>query len=151
MGAIVLPYKCEHFGIKELVSVRAFNEKGERCWRFLNPETIWTADRLRKRYGPSFCNTWGLSDRIQAAYGTHQFRGLRLPGELSRSSDYSGHRHGKSLDQVFAEVTAEEVRQDILADPDHEDFQYITELELGVSWLHYACGTNVERILTYHP
>lgn len=137
-------YRCEHFRIEELVSRRVFLDKAHKAWRFFAPELLRTADKLRKRYGPAECNTWVFGGDIQ-------YRGLRLGDEYLASSAYSGHRHGKSLDLVFADVTAEEIRADILKFPDHEDFQFITELELGVSWVHFACCTNVERILTYKP
>lgn len=144
-------YKCRHFDIKELVSEDAYIRKGEQCWRFFRPDLLITLDKLRDRYGPTFCNTWALGERVIAQYGHFEYRGLRLPDELPSSSDFSGHRHGCAADLWFVDVTAEEVRRDILGNMYHDDFKLITEVELGTNWLHMACATNVQRILTYSP
>ena len=137
-------YRCKHFGIKELVSQRVYMDKGESAWRFFRPTALQTLDKLRDRYGKVTCNDWAFG-------GSVHFRGLRLGDEYPASSWYSAHRHGCAFDAVFANATAEEVRHDILARPDDEDFRLITELELDVTWLHFACDTNVNRIFTFRP
>jgi hypothetical protein len=47
----------------------------------------------------------------------------------------SGHKFGGCIDCDFDDVTAEEVRQYILNNP--EQFPHITALEANVSWLHF--------------
>jgi hypothetical protein len=38
---------------------------------------------------------------------------------------------------VPIKVTAEEIRQDIIAQPNGATYKYITAIELDISWLHY--------------
>lgn len=137
-------YKCDHFDIEELVSRKAFRAKGEQCWRFLNPFMLRGIDAFRKRYGPTHMNTWKWG-------GVHQYRGLRLPGELEDlSSPFSAHRRGCAADLEFEDVTPEEVRADILDGRFH--VEQLTELELATpTWVHVAFGTNVLPILTFDP
>jgi hypothetical protein len=65
-------------------------------------------------------------------------------------TEYSQHRFGRAADCIFADVTAEQVRQDVLDNPDDEDFKYITSIELGVDWFHFDVR-NCNRIMTYYP
>jgi hypothetical protein len=135
-------YKCEHFIIEELVDPDTFKARGQRAWELLDNRLLWTLDRLRMRYGSMTVNNWKWGkDR--------QWSGLRTPASPWYST-YSQHSFGRAADCLFADYTAEQVRQDILDNPDDEDFKYINSIELGVSWLHFDIR-NCDRIKAFKP
>jgi len=116
---------------------------GARLWLVFDQRLLMTRHRLRKRYGVAIMNTWH-SEKMMAAYGLHQWRGFRdfsSPYVQRDATDPFGnvsqHRFGRADDLVFLERSAADIRADILADPFHPDFEYITCIEDGVSWLHY--------------
>jgi len=78
-----------------------------------------------------------------------EWSGLRT-SDSPYYSPFSQHTFGRAADCLFADLSAEDVRQDILADPSHPDFQMIGSIELGVSWLHFDVR-NCDRIKTYYP
>ena len=52
-------YKCEHFGIKELVSPIVFDKWGEQAWMFFETNTLKDLDLIRETYGhPIIINNW---------------------------------------------------------------------------------------------
>lgn len=121
---------------------------GENLWHLIfSYEIRYTADRLRKRFGPMQMNTW-----FWAGDGGHQYRGYR-PLDSPIGAKASQHKAGNALDGVFKHRTSDEVRSEILADPDHEDFKYINCIEMGTSWVHVDCreliGTS--RIFKIYP
>lgn len=135
-------YKCRHFEIHELVPPAVFNRRGEKAWELLDVRALITLDRLRDRYGRMTVNNWKWG-------GEREWSGLRTP-DSPYFSPFSQHTFGRAFDVLFASHTAEEVRQQILGDKNHPDFEFINSLELGVSWLHFDVR-NSERIKAFHP
>lgn len=144
-------YIPKHFAAHEVVDPGTYAKFGNKAFQLIDPRILCTADRLRERYGkPIYINTY----RLKSYKGkTLRFCGYR-PKTYMNGADYSEHRHGRALDLHIVGVTAEQVRQDILADPFHEDFKYITAIEASVSWLHIDCR-NIDKqtngILIVHP
>jgi len=133
-------YICKHFKIHELVPPKVFEERGERAWELLDSRALEILDTLREKYGPMTINNykWG---------GNRQWSGLRTP-DSSYFRPYSQHVFGRAFDCLFAETTAEKVRQDIL---DHDfGLEGINSIELGTSWLHFDVR-NCKPIKTYKP
>jgi len=135
-------YKPEHFKTQEWVPPGIYKLRGEKSLEVLNPLILITADRLRKRYGPITINNWLWG-------GARKYSGFR-PKHCSEGASLSQHRLGNALDGLVQRVSAEEVRQDILGNPDLEEFEYITSLEMGVNWLHVDCR-NCKRIKLFYP
>lgn len=135
-------YKPTHFAIHELVPPAVFKERVEKAWELLDDRLLITLDRLRERYGPMTINNyyWG---------GNREWSGLRTP-DSPYGSQYSQHRFGRAADSLFKNVSADEVRRDILAFPGSWHFHMIGSVELGVSWLHIDTR-NCDRIMTYYP
>ena len=133
-----MTYIPEHFEPHELVPpdvYDALNGNPTKIFRLFDDRLLKTSDRLRDRYGPMTINNyhWG-GDRTES--------GLRHPGTATGAS-WSDHKYGRAIDTIFKNITAEEVRQEIIADPMHPDFQHITVLEMTlkgkpISWLHFA-------------
>ena len=137
-----MSYKCAHFAIHELVPEGVYKARGELAWSLMDERVLKTIDRLRERYGPMTINNykWG---------GSRSWSGLRTP-DSPYFSQYSQHTFGRAIDCLFADISAEDVRKDINANPNHPDFELITAIEEGVSWLHIDCR-NTDRLQRFYP
>ena len=133
-------YKCKHFIIEELVSPGTHAVRGHKAWQLLDDRLLMTIDMLRDKYGQMTINNWKWN-------GDREWSGLRTP-DSPWYSTYSQHSFGRAVDCIFKDVTAEQVRQDILSNPDDSNFKYINSFEEGTSWLHIDVR-NCDRILTY--
>jgi len=144
---VIPQYKPDYFTIEELVPESVFQfTKPATLWNIFDHRILITADRLRKRYGKLLANTWLWG-------GRHNYRGYRPQG-CSVGSVYSQHRFGRAIDLEPVDVTAEEIRQDILSGISERLFEYITAIELGTSWLHIDCRSHlkaVHGVLTFQP
>ena len=139
-------YIPKYFRIEELVPKTLFEQykhKQDRLWWTLDQRVLWTSDALRKRYGKMVANTWLWG-------GDHQERGLRLVGTTTGAS-LSQHLFGRANDLVPIQITAEEIRQDIINNPEFEEFKYITCIERDVWWLHYDVRNWEGKILIVSP
>lgn len=120
--------KSKYFEIHELVPEELYRERGERCWRYVPKELIMSIDTLKERFpnGSMTINNyyWG---------GNRNWSGLRTP-DSPYFSPTSMHTFFQAVDAVFSAYDVEEVRQDILDNPDV--YPYIKGLEMNVSWLH---------------
>ena len=137
-------YKCENFAIHELVPPKVYQKRGEKAWELLDPRLLITLDRLRERYGPIRVNDYGYRNP-----GNRQWSWLRTPGS-PHFSPTSQHTFGRAADCLFSDVEVEQVRKDILANPDDHAFKLINSIELDVSWLHVDVR-NCERIKAFKP
>ena len=135
-------YKCTHFSIEELVPKQVFADRGEKAWQLLDDRMLMTIDMLRDKYGSITINDWKWKDQ-----NFSQWRGLRT-ADSPYYSKYSQHSFGRAADCIFKTVTAEQVRQDILANPDDPAFRFINSFEENTSWLHFDVR-NCNRIMTY--
>lgn len=111
-------------------------------WRLIDSRVVWTADQIRKRFGSMICNDYKYG-------GENGLRGYRPPVEIIDWEAYqktgkvkttfstlsSQHCFGRALDLTPAKVTAEEIRRDIIANPQY--YKFITGIEKEVNWLHF--------------
>lgn len=156
-------YKPKHFREEEWFSpaVMAQNDTS-RIWRLVDYRILWTMDALREYFGvPVTMNDylWG---------GGNKYRGFRSYDELvdtvylrktgvirpKFSSFTSQHTLGRAADSKFRNIPAEEIRNDIRANPDAIRYQYITAVEDEVSWLHIDVRnweTTTSGILFFNP
>jgi len=135
-------YKCEHFIIEELVDPATHAKRGDRAWQLLDERMLETLDRLREKYGSMTVNNWKWG-------GDRKWSGLRTK-DSPWFSTYSQHSFGRAADCLFKETTAEQVRQDMLANPDEHTFELVGSIELDVSWLHFDVR-NCDRIFAFKP
>ena len=89
-------YKCQYFGIKELVSPIVYEKWGEQAWMFFSEDTLRDLDYIRESYGsPIIINNW-------ASGGTLKQCGLRSNMDdlvKSKKTLYlSAHTMGKGFD-----------------------------------------------------
>jgi len=142
-------YIPKYFAAHELVPPSvydALNGDERRIFNLFDDRQLRTDDMLRERYGPVTINNWKWG-------GNFKESGLRDP-RTGTGAAWSQHKFGRGTDKKFDKVTAEEIRQDILANPNNEAFQFITCIEMGVSWLHTDCRNwdkNKNGILLIYP
>lgn len=123
-------YRPEFFKLVELVNPRAFKERGERAWEYLDPYALLTLDQLRKKFGPMRLNDW-------ADGGQRDEAGLR--DFLTKTgAEWSLHKFGKAFDPKPTKATPREVYDYVLAHPD--EFPHITcveNIEATPTWFHF--------------
>lgn len=133
-------YKCRYFRIEELVPPEVFHIRGDLAWELLDSRMLGALDLLRDRFGKITVNNWVWG-------GDREWSGLRTP-DSPFYSPYSQHTFGRAADCLFASVSADEVRSEIISSP--HLFPRIMSVELDVSWLHFDVR-NCQRIKTYSP
>ena len=145
-------YQCTHFRIEELVPQRLFQEFRHRqdvLWGLFNPYLLWTADAIRDHYKCSMvCNDWLWGGRFQG-------RGYRPP-DYETGARHSTHRRGCGLDlwPDASTTNGVAIRDDIIAYPWWEPFQFITCVETNVRHLHFDLRNHdreTHGILVVHP
>lgn len=133
-------YQPKHFRIEELVPRHVFADRGSKAIELLDVNALITLDQLREKFGAITVNNWVWG-------GNRQWSGLRTE-QSPHGTQYSQHRFGRAFDCIFKNVTSEEVRQYVLANPD--EFPHITFIELDVSWFHFDTR-GCKRITTWGP
>lgn len=136
--------KCKHFAIHELVPLKVYTARGEKAWQLLDPRLVVLIDAIRDKYGRATVNNyfWG---------GKREWSGLRTP-DSKYFSPYSQHTFGRAVDIVFNDITAEDVRKDIIAYPDKWlDIVPSITLEEDVFWLHIDLRNNKKGINLFKP
>jgi len=113
-------------------------------WQLFDPRALYVGDAIRMRYGKMIANTWYWDKK-------HQYRGWR-PARCKIGATYSQHRFGRALDLIPVEVTAEEIRQDIIqADSKGTElFPHLTCIEIEIQWLHFDVR-NYDGLLIVTP
>jgi len=143
-------YKCKYFKIYELIDRFTYEKFGEEAWMFLNPLALISIDGVREFFTikrgkdvPFTINNW-------QGGGKFQFRGLR-PIFYTAGALYSQHRLGNGFDGDLKNISAEEARQEILANKDHELLKHITCIETNINWVHLDCRNISDRIRIVEP
>ena len=118
----------KYFKVQELVPEHIYLARGEKAWELIDDRVISTIDTLKERFpkGTMTINNWLWG-------GDREWSGLRT-SDSPYYSWTSQHSFGRAIDAVFSAYEVEEVRQDIIDNP--EVYPYIKGLELEVSWLH---------------
>lgn len=147
---------ADNFIIQELVHPDIYHARRDLAWHLLDPALIVVADRVREHAGPTYCNTWALSESLQEAYTRRTLSGLRpFPDVSDGYSRWSQHCYGQALDLVFQNAAAEEVRHDIVHKVLTFDVPVILETTMNgkpIGWLHIAVGNYAPgQIYTGNP
>ncbi|WP_051694167.1 hypothetical protein [Desulfohalovibrio reitneri] len=131
---MVTHYFPEFFSLDELVPREHYlTLPHSELWWLLDARLLFSADALRRLYGPMVCNDWHVG-------GGNEYRGWR-PSDCPVGADRSDHKWGRALDLVPLRTSARAIRQDIRAGADERlmhAVQYITAIEAGVGWLHIS-------------
>lgn len=139
-------FRAEEFFPPQIVESH-YIKNGEinpTIWRLIDSRVTWTAQQLRKLFGPMIINDWVWG-------GDFENRGYRDPISLidweeyaktgiiqaSWSSFTSQHCLGQAVDSSFRNELVTDIRQYIIEHKNKEEFKYITAIEKEVTWLHY--------------
>lgn len=141
-------YICRHFDVREFVPESIYNRLGANSWEAMDDRILIMADIVRSKFGRTVCNTWH-SKNLQSLIGGYSRKasGLRLPSDPSFSPT-SQHTFGRAVDLITVDTPVAVAREYILAHP--SEFEFITGVELDVSWLHIDVR-NCKPIKTFKP
>lgn len=114
----------EVYSYEDMVAQEKHLQKG---WSLLDNRLLKTIDIVREIIGkPLICNTWYQDgDRKNSGYRT-------LGGTVGVLK--SQHKEGKAVDLICPYMSAEEMRQMIIANQDR--LPYPIRIERDVTWLH---------------
>lgn len=136
-------YKTYHFGAYELVSSDVYEVLGEQSYFLFHWKILFTADQLRVHFG--------VQAHINDYYwgGQYEQRGFRRY-DYSMGAKNSMHKEGKALDMTFRNISAQEIRREIIKN--RQKFPFITRMEDKVNWLHFDIKyTGKEDIVLFNP
>jgi len=137
-------YICKHFKIYELVDPATYRRFGEQAWMFFDNDTLRMIDRLREYFNvPMVINDWHWG-------GKFQWSGLRTV-DCTEGSTWSIHRLAKAFDIKAKDISADAMRDEIMAHQDHPFLKYINRMEDDVSWLHVDRANVENRIVLFNP
>jgi len=143
-------YKPKYFSLYELVPKKIYEsvsiKEHDKLWFIFDERALITLDRLRERYGRATVNNWKQD-------GDLQLRGYRPP-TASVGTKYSQHRYGRGFDSNFANASPDEIRSDIENHFTDETFEFITCIEMNITWLHFDTrnwNKNINCILKVYP
>ena len=141
-----------NFDIREFVPKQIWERYGEKSVWFIRPQIINIAQFIRERYDkPVRLNSWHYAKDGVPVFNE---RGFRLP-DTETGSKYSQHKQGNAGDLDVRGMTADEVREDILANKQVFMDLGLTTLESGEyapTWVHFDCRTtNMDEILIVRP
>ena len=131
-------YRCKHFIIQELVPEELYESvqslplhdelKDKLLWGMFDEEALRAIDWVKATYSPDSpvsINTWKWgSDRNHS--------GVRDTNSVYYREG-SMHSLGCAFDLVFQNITAQEIRDDLV---ERKYVPHIKRVEGGVSWLH---------------
>lgn len=133
--------RSKYFKVHEFVPEHIYKKYGEKAWRFIQLGLIRTYDTLKERFpnGSITINNYFWN-------GNRHWSGLRTP-KSPYYSETSIHSFGGAGDSIFSEYDIEEVRQDIINNP--EIYPDVKGIEMEVSWLHVDVRNEDEVVLFY--
>lgn len=150
MGSIYIP---QHFSIEELLPPptllpasfeAAYHQDKSSLFRLFDYRILVTLDRLRERYGSCTVNNWhkfSESEWKDGAPNMFRFSGWR-PVDCGEGAALSEHKLFRAMDCKFSKTTPDEIWDDMLADANAPQFEYMQRIEAfgGMSWFHFDIG-----------
>lgn len=140
----------QFFKLEEIVDKKTFDQFGLSCWQLFDLQALDMLDNFREFMGvPVTCNNWNTVHVGEV----FQFRGYR-PAWCSIGAKGSPHKAGKGFDVDVKDMSAEEVRQKVLANQDHPLLKLINRIEAEVNWFHmdrFEPPKGKNRIYLFHP
>jgi hypothetical protein len=122
----------KYFKAYELVDRGTYVRLGEKSFSIFKPDALQALDDLREFLGvPLIVNNW-------IAGGSFEWRGYRTQKKaIALGAPNSRHAKGDAFDLDVQGMTAEEVRQKIIANQDNPLLEKIMRLEADKSWVHF--------------
>ena len=160
-------YTCKHFHIYELVDPTVYSAYRDRAWDMFDPKILMALDGVWEFFNPNILMSVDeakkhVSVRVNNWFwGGHlQWRGLRTK-VCKIGATKSEHRllyyrnrpphRCSAMDYDVQGMSAQDVRDQIVANQDNPLLQHITRLEKGTSWVHMDCKPVGRRIKVFMP
>jgi Peptidase M15 len=122
-------YLPKYFSVRELVPLEIYTEMGDGAIILLDDRILRVLDEVREHFDvPVTVNNWHLG-------GPFKQRGLRTE-QVPGGAAHGAHFYGRAADFDVMNMTAEQVRHEILANQQENDFSLITGMETGIPWVH---------------
>ena len=121
-----------NFTLQEFIDPDTYKKYGTSSIWFIDPRIVNLAQFIRERLGkPCTINNW-------TSGGQYQLSGFRPP-ECTIGAKLSQHRFGRAIDLKVKDMTADEVREDIISNYDVYKKVGLTTIEDGAyapTWCH---------------
>lgn len=92
-------YKCNYFGIKELVSPVVYNTWGEKAWMFFEESVLKDLDLIRETWKSEIIiNNWGVGGQLKQCGLRSNMDEICKLKSLKKELYLSGHTMGKAFD-----------------------------------------------------
>ena len=147
-------YTCKHFQIYELVDPTVYVYYRDGAWTMFNPKVLVALDGVREFFDvPVRVNNWFWGGQLQ-------WRGLRTKvckiGAAKSEHRLIHYRNRpphlcSAIDYDVQGMSAQDVRDQIVANQDNPLLQHITRMEKGTSWVHMDCKPVERRIRVFMP
>ena len=135
------------FDLRELVDPFSFAEWGEGCWNFFPQDSLDMLHGIRTYFDkPITVNNWLWGGPLRQ-------RGYRGPTSTIGAL-LSYHKRGMAFDFDVKDMTAEEVRREIIENQENEHLKLIQRMERAVTWVHVDRGTvpnGYMRVYLFNP
>jgi hypothetical protein len=140
--------ELKHFAVFELVDRATYDAEGDKALDRFNPKILEAIEGIREFFAvPMIINNWYLG-------GSFQWRGWRTPEKAAElGAPNSEHAKGNAFDFDIQGLTAQQVRDKIVANQDNPLLANITRLEANTTWVHADCKELVlpeKRIYLFH-
>ena len=144
-----------NFVIQELVPRHIFLKRGLKSWQLLDWRALKTLEWVRDHLGSTTVNNWHVGGEYsQSGLRTFEFY---MQGQKNLRPDYiakqmitdslSQHKFGRAFDCKLKNHTAEDARKYIKNNWDLFGLNWAITLEEDVSWLHFDCRTQPDKIV----
>lgn len=123
----------EHFNTEELVSKQVYKILGDEAIKLFDPAALETLEVIRELLNvPLICNNWKSGgSRDECGYRDQL---------CTAGAPKSAHKVGMAFDLISPKMSAQEMREIIIANQDL--LPYNIRIEDGVNWLHFDTRNN---------
>lgn len=137
-------YKCEHFGIKELVSPVVYNKWGEKAWMFFDEDVLKELDYIRETLGaPIIINNWASKGSLRQCGLRSNLDEIPKTNTLKEQLYLSFHTMGKAFDlhngfgnhRKLYDVCYELIKKGKL-----KKFNRLENFNNTLCWVHIDCA-----------
>jgi hypothetical protein len=130
----------EYFDIRELVSPKVYKKYGQASWKFLDPRLLHTVLVIRRALDRPFTvNNWHTGGKFKQR-GLRSNLGYIFMSKFKKGVMYlSGHVLGRALDFTVKGMTAQEVRNWLVANQKILPYKIRLENKMKgkpISWVH---------------
>ena len=137
-------YKCEHFGIKELVSPVVYNKWGEKAWMFFDEDVLKELDYIRETLGaPIIINNWASKGSLRQCGLRSNLDEIPKTKTLKNNLYLSFHTMGKAFDLHNGFGNHRKLYEhcyDLIKKGKLKKFKRLENFNNTLCWVHIDCA-----------